>query len=190
MVREPWWLDDAEFLDTVSGAWANHNFDRSANIFMGGLVRCASNLKLLCAVVGKSWSDPAVVEGVKREIQELFNLPKEEKNKFWQQPGDMEGFGQAFVASEEQNLTLGRRFLLDDSAKTCRDSIEACSAELEKNYKSLLDLMPKALRMEDSEMRMNYYPPCPQPDLVIGVNPHSDATGLTILLQNNETEGL
>ncbi|XP_057494276.1 protein SRG1-like [Actinidia eriantha] len=39
-------------------------------------------------------------------------------------------------------------------------------------------------------MRMNYYPPCPQPDLVIGLTPHSDAVGLTILLQLNEVEGL
>ncbi|KAL8090938.1 hypothetical protein AgCh_040135 [Apium graveolens] len=39
-------------------------------------------------------------------------------------------------------------------------------------------------------MRMNYYPPCPQPDQVIGIAPHSDSVGLTILLQLNETEGL
>ena len=39
-------------------------------------------------------------------------------------------------------------------------------------------------------MRMNYYPPCPQPELVRGIRPHSDATGLTILRQVNEVEGL
>jgi len=39
-------------------------------------------------------------------------------------------------------------------------------------------------------MRMNYYPPCPQPDKVIGLTPHSDSTGLTILLQLNQVEGL
>ena len=39
-------------------------------------------------------------------------------------------------------------------------------------------------------MRMNYYPPCPQPEQVIGLTPHSDAVGLTILLQINEMEGL
>ncbi|XP_026414852.1 probable 2-oxoglutarate/Fe(II)-dependent dioxygenase [Papaver somniferum] len=39
-------------------------------------------------------------------------------------------------------------------------------------------------------IRMNYYPPCPQPDLVMGVTPHSDFGGLTILLQLNEVEGL
>ena len=38
-------------------------------------------------------------------------------------------------------------------------------------------------------MRMNYYPPCPQPELVMGLNAHSDAAALTILLQINEMEG-
>ncbi|KEH17541.1 putative codeine 3-O-demethylase [Medicago truncatula] len=37
---------------------------------------------------------------------------------------------------------------------------------------------------------MNYYPPCPQPDQVIGLNPHSDGSALTILLQLNEMDGL
>ncbi|KAE8726240.1 hypothetical protein F3Y22_tig00007179pilonHSYRG00037 [Hibiscus syriacus] len=39
-------------------------------------------------------------------------------------------------------------------------------------------------------MRMNYYPPCPEPELAIGLNSHSDAIGLAILLQINEVEGL
>lgn len=61
--------------------------------------------------------------------------------------------------------------------------------------------MGKALKMEETEMRelfkdgmqsmrMNYYPPCPQPEKVIGLTPHSDGAGLTILLQVNEVEGL
>ena len=37
---------------------------------------------------------------------------------------------------------------------------------------------------------MNYYPPCPQPELVMGLNTHSDAAALTILLQINEMKGL
>ncbi|OMO51165.1 Oxoglutarate/iron-dependent dioxygenase [Corchorus olitorius] len=39
-------------------------------------------------------------------------------------------------------------------------------------------------------IRMNYYPPCPEPELSIGLNSHSDAAGITILLQINEVEGL
>ncbi|XVE57488.1 hypothetical protein DITRI_Ditri04bG0095100 [Diplodiscus trichospermus] len=37
---------------------------------------------------------------------------------------------------------------------------------------------------------MNYYPPCAQASKVIGLAPHSDATGLTLLIQVNEVEGL
>lgn len=37
---------------------------------------------------------------------------------------------------------------------------------------------------------MNYYPPCVKANEVIGIAPHSDATGLTVLLQVNEVQGL
>lgn len=61
--------------------------------------------------------------------------------------------------------------------------------------------MEKALKVEPNEMlelfdditqsmRMTCYPPCPQPENVIGLNPHSDAAALTILLQANDVEGL
>lgn len=39
-------------------------------------------------------------------------------------------------------------------------------------------------------LRMNRYPPCPKPERTYGLNPHSDADALTILLHLNETEGL
>ena len=39
-------------------------------------------------------------------------------------------------------------------------------------------------------MRMNYYPPCPEPENAIGLAPHSAAPALTILFELNETEGL
>lgn len=38
-------------------------------------------------------------------------------------------------------------------------------------------------------MKINYYPPCPRPDLVLGVAPHTDASSLTILVPN-EIQGL
>nr|XP_009782598.1 PREDICTED: thebaine 6-O-demethylase-like [Nicotiana sylvestris] len=66
----------------------------------------------------------------------------------------------------------------------------------------MFNIMAKALGMKAGEdlgahfeggkqsMRMNYYPKCPQPGVVMGLNPHSDGAGLTILLQLNEVEGL
>ena len=61
--------------------------------------------------------------------------------------------------------------------------------------------MAKALKIDRQEMedlfsdgfqgmRMNYYPPCPEPERAIGITPHSDGDALTILFQINETEGL
>ncbi|XP_071917962.1 protein SRG1-like [Coffea arabica] len=39
-------------------------------------------------------------------------------------------------------------------------------------------------------IRMNYYPPCQQADKVIGQTSHSDAIGLTLLVQVNDVQGL
>eukprot|EP00262_Sarcandra_glabra_P005973 TRINITY_DN1794_c0_g1_i2.p1 TRINITY_DN1794_c0_g1~~TRINITY_DN1794_c0_g1_i2.p1 ORF type:complete len:169 (-),score=31.27 TRINITY_DN1794_c0_g1_i2:365-871(-) len=54
----------------------------------------------------------SLVENMKFEIQNLFNLPLEEKKRFWQQPGDVEGFGQLFVKSEEQKLDWADLFYM------------------------------------------------------------------------------
>ena len=39
-------------------------------------------------------------------------------------------------------------------------------------------------------LRVNYYPKCPQPDLALGLSPHSDPGGLTILLPDENVGGL
>ena len=55
---------------------------------------------------------PLLVENVKSRIQEFFNLPIEEKKKFVQLEGDVEGLGQAFVVSEEQKLDWADMFYM------------------------------------------------------------------------------
>jgi isopenicillin N synthase-like dioxygenase len=39
-------------------------------------------------------------------------------------------------------------------------------------------------------LRANYYPKCPQPDLTLGLSPHSDPGGMTILLPDENVAGL
>ncbi|KAK4421121.1 protein SRG1 [Sesamum alatum] len=158
--------------------------------------------------------DVAVVEKMKLEVQEFFNLPLEEKNKFRQEEGDLQGYGQAFVVSEEQKLDWADLFYIVSSPAylrkphlipklpfTFRDAIEVYASELKILAMKILKLMAQALDMKPEEMetlftdgmhsmRMNYYPPCPQPELVTGLYPHSDAVGLTILLQVNEVDAL
>ncbi|KAI5670741.1 hypothetical protein M9H77_11105 [Catharanthus roseus] len=156
----------------------------------------------------------SLVEKLKQEIEEFFNLPIEEKMRYEQEEGDLQGYGQAFVLSEEQKLDWGDMFylafsptymrkphLLPKLPPPLRESLEEYSSELKKLGMKILNQMAKALGMKVEEMkvlfeegiqgmRMNYYPPCPQPELAIGLCPHSDAIGLTILLQFNDVEGL
>ncbi|XP_061345871.1 protein SRG1-like [Gastrolobium bilobum] len=158
--------------------------------------------------------NPSLVENLKIDVQELFNLQMEEKKVFWQKPGEMEGFGQMFVVSEEHKLEWADLFyivtlpsyirnphLFPTIPQPFRDNLERYSLELKKLCVSIIESMTKALKINPNEllelfeeggqaMRMNYYPPCPQPEQVIGLNPHSDAGALTILLQVNEMEGL
>ncbi|KAG5517123.1 hypothetical protein RHGRI_037772 [Rhododendron griersonianum] len=155
-----------------------------------------------------------LLEKVKLEINEFFNLPMEEKKKFWQDSGDIEGFGQAFVLSEEQKLDWGDMFYLVTLPTHLRKphlfpklplpfrfTLDNYANELKHLAVKILDFISKALKMKAEEMRdlfeegtqgmrMNYYPPCPQPEKVNGLTPHSDGSGLTILLQINEMEGL
>nr|GMD04418.1 protein SRG1-like isoform X2 [Ipomoea batatas] len=95
----------------------------------------------------------SVLEKAKAEVQGFFNLPLEEKQKCGQIAGEIEGFGQLFVVSEEQKLDWADMFFI----KT----------------------LPQHIRS-----------PHLFPKLPPSFSPHSDADGLTILLQVNETEGL
>ncbi|KNA04938.1 hypothetical protein SOVF_195020, partial [Spinacia oleracea] len=83
------------------------------------------------------------------------------------------------------------------------DVLENYSIQLQNIAMKLLDYLSKALKIDPKIMRemfgddhgtqslrMNYYPPCPEPKKVIGLTPHSDAVALTILLQFNQVEGL
>lgn len=157
----------------------------------------------------------SVTERFKTEVKEFFNLPMEEKTKYWQTTEEVEGFGQAFVVSEEQKLdwadifflttlpeSLQKSHLLPMLPLPFRHALESYSSEVKNLALGILGYMGQALGMEPEgylkdlfrdgmqSMRMNYYPPCPQPDKVIGLTPHSDSVGLTILLQINEMDGL
>ncbi|KAK7319174.1 hypothetical protein RJT34_03892 [Clitoria ternatea] len=95
------------------------------------------------------------------------------------------GFFQYFVDGEHED----------------KENLEMYSVELKNLAIKVIELMAKALAIDPNEMteifiegtqtmRINYYPPCPQPERVIGLKSHSDVGGLTILLQANDVQGL
>uniref|UniRef100_A0A803MDJ5 Fe2OG dioxygenase domain-containing protein n=2 Tax=Chenopodium quinoa TaxID=63459 RepID=A0A803MDJ5_CHEQI len=138
----------------------------------------------------------------------------EEKKKLWQTEDSHEGFGQLFVVSEDQKLDWCDMFFLitlppqlrkpdiyNKLPQNLRVTMEAYIAEVKGLAQTLLNQMAKALGIDEGEMtelfdeeyqimRMNYYPPCPEPNKAIGLTPHSDANSLTVLYQLNDTVGL
>ena len=52
------------------------------------------------------------------------------------------------------------------------------------------EILPIMFEGGTQGVRMNFYPPCVQANKVMGLTPHSDATGLTLLVQVNEVQGL
>ncbi|KAG4956076.1 hypothetical protein JHK85_042456 [Glycine max] len=155
---------------------------------------------------------PQVLKTLKDEIEGFFGLPLEEKMKYKIRPDDVEGYG-AVIRSEDQKLDwgdrlymitnpLGRRkpYLLPELPSSLRRILEVYIVELQNLAMTFLGLLGKALKIEKREwevfedgmqsVRMTYYPPCPQPERVMGLTAHSDATGITILNQVNGVHGL
>ncbi|KAI5650710.1 hypothetical protein M9H77_36715 [Catharanthus roseus] len=137
----------------------------------------------------------------------FFMLPLEEKQKYPMVPGTVQGYGQAFVFSEEQKLDWCNMFALGlephyirnpklwptKPANFC-ETLEAYSREIRKLCKNLLKYIAISLCLDENifeemfgvavqAVRMNYYPACPRPDLVLGLSPHSDGSALTVLQQ-------
>lgn len=77
-----------------------------------------------------------------------------------------------------------------------REICEEYSAEMQKLAHKLLELIALSLGLQKdrflhffqdqtSFMRLNYYPPCPAPQLALGLGRHKDAGAMTILAQDD-----
>ncbi|KAL4563431.1 hypothetical protein LXL04_027473 [Taraxacum kok-saghyz] len=158
--------------------------------------------------------DKLLVEKMKKETMGFFNMPVEEKVRYKLKDGDYQGYGQTILHTQDQKVDWADRFymitnpvyrrkshLLPEFPPSLRDTMENYLQELQKLAINLLSLIGQAVDIDKKEIedifedgmqsvRMTYYPPCPEPDLVIGLTPHSDASGITILLQVNDVDGL
>jgi isopenicillin N synthase-like dioxygenase len=153
-----------------------------------------------------------VIQDVRRDITEFFNLPLEAKKAHAQAPGGIEGYGQAFIFSEAQKLDWADMIYLMISPREERDqrfwppsfagSVDRYAAETARVAALLLRsmavdlgvaperLLDEAFRGLPQSMRTTYYPPCRQAGDVLGLSPHTDATGLTLLLHVKDVQGL
>ncbi|XP_057959652.1 protein SRG1 [Malania oleifera] len=152
-----------------------------------------------------------VLESIEKLAMDFFMLPLKEKQKYPMAPGTIQGYGQAFVFSEDQKLDWCNMFALGVEPQSIRvpklwptkpanfsDTIEVYSREVRKLCQDLLRFIAMTLGLKGetfNEMfglavqavRMNYYPPCLRPDLVMGLSPHSDGSALTVLQQRKDS---
>uniref|UniRef100_A0A804LKK4 Fe2OG dioxygenase domain-containing protein n=1 Tax=Zea mays TaxID=4577 RepID=A0A804LKK4_MAIZE len=151
------------------------------------------------------------------DVAGFFGQPLDAKKECAQQADSLEGYGQAFVVSEDQKLDWADMLFLIVQPREARDtrfwptrpasfgdSVDSYSLEASRLAYRLLELMargvgaadPASLRRvfegQTQGMRVNYYPPCRRAaDRVLGLSPHTDASGLTLLLQaSNGVQGL
>ncbi|CAD5195478.1 unnamed protein product [Musa acuminata subsp. malaccensis] len=155
-----------------------------------------------------------LLEKMEKLAKEFFMLPLEEKEKYPMPPGGIQGYGHAFVFSEQQKLDWCNMFALGLAPAFMRkpelwptnppsfsETLEKYSNSIRLLCETLLGFIAESLGLRRSffnemfgeavqAVRMNYYPPCSRPDLVLGLTPHSDGSALTVLQQETASVGL
>ncbi|KAF8034325.1 hypothetical protein BT93_C0580 [Corymbia citriodora subsp. variegata] len=154
---------------------------------------------------------------MKENVQGFFELPYCEKQKSAQRPGSLEGYGQAFVTSHDQKLEWNDMIFLrcfppdarslelwPQNPPEFRMALEKYSEYMRKLvvavvkyigmalgiHQGELDLQMRSFGEGKCEVRMNYYPACPEPERAIGLSPHADISGITLLTECGNIPGL
>ncbi|CAH9084282.1 unnamed protein product [Cuscuta epithymum] len=164
-------------------------------------------------VVNHGISDEVIRE-LQRVGKEFFELPQEAKEAV-AKDGGIEGYGTSLQKDMEgKRGWVDHLFhkVLPPSAvnykfwpktpSSYREANEEYAKRLEKVGNELLRSLSISLGLEghvlkeavggdDLEylLKINYYPPCPRPDLALGVVAHTDMSAITILVPN-EVQGL
>lgn len=155
-----------------------------------------------------------VICNFRNDMTEFFKQPLEAKKAYSMIPGNLQGYGQHFVVSENQKLDWADLFSLmlrpidsrdmrfwPSHPPSFRNSVDRYSSEAAKLVSCLLKFLAVDMGVEPESfleifsgqpqsMRMTYYPPCKQASKVVGLSPHTDRMGLTLLLQANDVQGL
>ncbi|KAI3453632.1 hypothetical protein Pfo_010295 [Paulownia fortunei] len=154
-----------------------------------------------------------LINRVKIAGREFFELPVEEKEKYAndQVAGNVQGYGSKLANNASGQLEWEDYFFhcvlpeekrdLSIWPKNPTDYIPATS-EYAKQLRGLatkiLSVLSIGLGLEEGrlekevggmeelilQMKINYYPKCPQPELALGVEAHTDISALTFILHN------
>ncbi|KDP30216.1 hypothetical protein JCGZ_16998 [Jatropha curcas] len=155
------------------------------------------------------------LDKVRETACQFFELPKEEKSKYCRSENEIEGYESDMIVSSNQVLDWSHRLILrvfpederrndlwPDNPPYFRETLIEYSLKVKSVMDLLYKAMARSLNLKENSFsgqfgeralmhaRFNFYPRCSRPDLVLGVKPHTDRSGITILLQDKQVEGL
>ncbi|XP_078446244.1 leucoanthocyanidin dioxygenase-like [Wolffia australiana] len=145
--------------------------------------------------------------------EKFFSLPVEEKERYAndQSSGNIQGYGSKLANSASGKLGWQDYFFHvvfpEDKVnfaiwpKEPADYVEETreyARQLRKVVSSMLAMLSLGLGLEEGrlekevgglsdlllQMKINYYPRCPQPEMAVGVAAHTDVSALTFILHN------
>ncbi|KAE9621541.1 hypothetical protein Lal_00032630 [Lupinus albus] len=147
-----------------------------------------------------------LLESLKNSAHTFFNLPPEKKAIYLKglSPSPFVKYGTSFVPEKEKSLEwkdyISMIYSNDEEAlqywpNQCKEVALEYLKLSTKIVRELVEILMGKLgvKVEESKMEgilgmrvvnMNYYPPCPNPELTVGVGRHSDMGAITVLLQD------
>ncbi|XP_062078668.1 flavonol synthase/flavanone 3-hydroxylase-like [Humulus lupulus] len=160
----------------------------------------------------------ALIQRLKEVGEMFFMLPQQEKESNANDPtvGKFEGYGTKMTKNHEEKLEWIDYFFhvmhplskvhhefWPQNPPSYREVTEEYNKEMLRITDVVLQLLSEGLGLEEGkglksslgeeeielEMKINMYPPCPQPELALGVEAHTDMSAITILVPN-EVAGL
>ncbi|KAH9623656.1 hypothetical protein KSS87_014774, partial [Heliosperma pusillum] len=161
----------------------------------------------------------SLLDHVKGIVKGFFELSIEEKRKSvgTYASTDNMGYGRNYVKSEHQIFEWVDRLTMMAAPKgstdglnvwpqnppNFRDIMERYAEEARNVGDQILEALAEALSLEkdrflryfdretsEIKVRINYYPPCPNPNSTLGLNPHSDPSAISVLIQMENSGGL
>ncbi|KAK9061054.1 hypothetical protein SSX86_018234 [Deinandra increscens subsp. villosa] len=159
---------------------------------------------------------PELVDGAREIWREFFHESMEVKQKYANSPKTYEGYGSRLGLQKGAILDWSDYYFLHylpsslkdhnkwpEKPTSLREVVEEYSKEIVRLGRDLLeafsvnlglrgDFLQNKFGGEDvgACLRVNFYPKCPQPDLTLGLSPHSDPGGMTFLLPDENVCGL
>ncbi|KAG6574140.1 Gibberellin 20 oxidase 2, partial [Cucurbita argyrosperma subsp. sororia] len=159
--------------------------------------------------------DMELMKGVHECMNEFFTMPLDVKQRAQRKVGENYGYTNSFFGRFASKLpwkeTFSLRCVAAQNSSTARDYVidtlgstfshhgkvyQECGKALNDLGMKILEILGLSLGVSreyfknfyednDSILRLNYYPPCEKPEVVLGTGPHTDPTSVTILHQDH-----